>query len=151
MNLARLSRQINVIVNAYNEYGLLRFLDRIKIRFYFKLKQVDFSRVTLNNIEECVDNKEFGTMYSATTYHGLESSINKISKIDSKIFEGAFIDYGSGKGLTLYTAYKMKFNKVIGVEFMKELHDIANNNLSKLLKNRKIITINKDAVEVPPP
>jgi len=136
MNLARLSRKTNAILNAYKEYGLLGFLDRIKVRIYFKLKHVDFSRVELEDIEEYVDNKEFGVMFSATTYHGLKSSINKISKIDSKIFEGAFIDYGSGKGLTLYTAYKMKFNKVIGVEFMKELHDIANNNLSKLLKKK---------------
>ena len=40
-----------------------------------------------------------------------------------------FIDYGSGKGRTLLLAAEYNFKKIIGVEFGKELHDIAEKNI----------------------
>jgi len=105
-----------------------------------------------DDVDEDSINKIHGVMYCTTTKHGLESSINKIYSIDNKIFNGTFLDYGSGKGLTLYTAHKLKFNKIIGIEFMQEFYNISILNIKKLLpKQTNIKIIHNDASLYPPP
>jgi SAM-dependent methyltransferase len=42
-----------------------------------------------------------------------------------------FIDLGSGKGRTLLMASDYPFRKIVGVELLPELHEIARNNLVK--------------------
>jgi hypothetical protein len=39
-----------------------------------------------------------------------------------------FVDLGSGKGRTLFVASEFSFQKIIGVEFAEELHEIALKN-----------------------
>lgn len=41
-----------------------------------------------------------------------------------------FIDYGSGKGRVLFLASDHPFNRVIGIEFSPQLHEIARRNIS---------------------
>jgi SAM-dependent methyltransferase len=45
--------------------------------------------------------------------------------------EFTFIDIGSGKGRTLLLASEYPFRKIIGVEILPELHEIAQENLSR--------------------
>ena len=78
-------------------------------------------------------------MLSPTTFHGLSNSIKKIQKYDNKIFNSSFLDYGSGKGLTLYTDKKLGFKHVIGVKFLKSFSDISEVNVYKLIKNTTVI------------
>jgi predicted RNA methylase len=63
-----------------------------------------------------------------------------------------FIDLGSGKGRVLLVAAQYSFKSVIGVEFSKTLHDIAQANISKFVKQglTKIrpTSINMDASEL---
>ena len=60
-----------------------------------------------------------------------------------------FIDLGSGKGRVLLAAAQYPFKSVIGVEFSKILHDIAQANISKFVEQRLTKTrprsINMDA------
>jgi predicted RNA methylase len=67
--------------------------------------------------------------------------------MDSTVFDGTFIDFGSGKGRVVILAAKMGFKKVIGVEFSKELCDICNQNIRKL-KLDNVEIINEDAVKL---
>lgn len=62
----------------------------------------------------------------------------KISKNDS------ILDIGCGKGLFLYYARKFKFKKVDGVEYSKELFEIATENVKKIGDSR-IHLLNCDA------
>ena len=139
--MERIKRKFNTVFRVLKKHGFLGFIERIKIRIIFFIKGVDFSRIKLENIDEDVPNKKRGIMFSATTFHELNDSIKKIQKYDNKIFEGCFLDYGSGKGLTLYTAYKLGFKNVIGVEFLKNLCCISEKNLNKLIKNRSTIDV----------
>lgn len=43
----------------------------------------------------------------------------------------AFVDLGSGKGLALLLASHFPFRKVVGVEFARELHQVAESNIRK--------------------
>jgi len=52
-----------------------------------------------------------------------------VKATDYKSF--TFIDLGSGKGATLLYASDLGFRKVIGVEFVRSLHDIAEENIRR--------------------
>lgn len=60
-----------------------------------------------------------------------------------------FIDIGSGKGKAcIYAAKNFKFNEVVGIDFSRELIDIANSNLKKLgPRHQNIQFIHADATE----
>lgn len=62
-----------------------------------------------------------------------------------------FIDLGSGKGRVLLVAAQYPFKSLIGVEFSKTLHDIAESNISKFVEQKLIktrpISVNVDAAD----
>jgi len=58
--------------------------------------------------------------------------------------EHVFVDLGCGKGLMLILAARLGFNRIIGVEFGKVLHEIALVNLDKFRRGDR----NTPAIEV---
>ena len=52
-----------------------------------------------------------------------------IDNLDIDYSKFTFIDFGSGKGRALFLASELPFKRIIGVEFAKELHDIATRNI----------------------
>lgn len=67
-----------------------------------------------------------------------------------------FVDLGSGKGRVLLVASEFPFREIVGVEFARELHEVASENVrrykSSSQKCKKIQTIHGDATafEFPP-
>jgi SAM-dependent methyltransferase len=57
-----------------------------------------------------------------TTLNGL--------RIDYSLF--SFVDFGSGKGRALLVAAEFPFKEVLGIEFSRELHEIALENIRRL-------------------
>jgi len=66
-----------------------------------------------------------------------------------------FVDLGSGKGRTLLMASEYPFRKIVGVELLHELHQIAVENLSlyasESQKCKRLETICGDAADFPFP
>ncbi len=56
-----------------------------------------------------------------------------INTVSIKFNEFVFVDFGSGKGRVLLFASKFPFQKIIGVEFSKKLHNIAKHNVDLFL------------------
>jgi len=54
-----------------------------------------------------------------------------IEKLDIEIERFIFIDFGSGKGRVLLVAAQFPFKEVIGVEFSRQLHEIALRNIAR--------------------
>ncbi len=52
--------------------------------------------------------------------------------IKTTLNKNIFFDYGSGKGAAIIHAKKIGFKRAIGVEFAKELHEIAVENIKKM-------------------
>jgi len=68
------------------------------------------------------------------------------------VFESfSFVDFGSGKGRVLLLASEFPFKQVVGVEFSEELHRVAQQNISKLLRREarceKVESVCIDAVD----
>jgi len=65
-----------------------------------------------------------------------------------------FIDFGSGKGRVLLMAGRYPFRRIIGVEFARELHEIALKNISRFRGPKRcssLESVHSDATEFPIP
>jgi SAM-dependent methyltransferase len=62
-----------------------------------------------------------------------------------------FVDLGSGKGRALLVASEFPFKKIVGVEFARDLHDIAQDNIlrfkNKAQRCMSLVSISADALE----
>lgn len=85
------------------------------------------TRVDLTTLNIDSQNKSHGVYYQASPVY----STRKILRgIEITYEEFTFVDFGSGKGRTLLLAAELPFQRVIGVEFSKELHTYALNNIA---------------------
>ncbi len=74
-------------------------------------------------------NRSFGFCYQPTDEKELVDAVNFLNE-DLQSF--TFFDLGCGKGRALLVASNLGFEQVIGVEFARELADIAKANLEKM-------------------
>jgi SAM-dependent methyltransferase len=66
----------------------------------------------------------------------------------------SFVDYGSGKGRVLLIAAQWPFAAVVGVEFARELHEVAQRNLNHADGARRALSVqclHADATAFEPP
>ena len=109
------------------------------------------ANVKLHNLDIRSPNYQHAVYYRATDFPIL---MEIISRLALRHEDYTFVDYGSGKGLVLLQAARLPFKKVIGVEFARELHEIACRNLDRYpahLRRAEIELIHGDAVDFIPP
>lgn len=74
-----------------------------------------------------------------------------IGSLDIEFTDYTFIDFGSGKGRVPLVASQFPFQNIIGVEFVPELHEIAEKNIhiykSNQQKCKNISSVCIDAIE----
>src|SRR5207248_4009406 len=73
-------------------------------------------------------NARYAVRYGPSGEHGVRASLEKLH-IDPCHF--TFIDFGSGKGRVLLIAAGLPFRAVVGIEFSRELHEIAVQNIAR--------------------
>jgi SAM-dependent methyltransferase len=94
---------------------------------------------------------------SGGRYQGCDADIldGVLRELPISHSECAFIDLGSGKGRAILVASRFEFARVIGVEYSKDLSDIAERNIQRFPASerrcREIQAICGDAVEFPLP
>jgi SAM-dependent methyltransferase len=92
-------------------------------------------------------NAKFGGAYQGTDASVVEKAMTLVARDPKSL---AFIDLGCGKGKALILAWKLGFRSVIGVEFAKELVDVARKNFQILgVKNSHIIAADAATYEFP--
>jgi hypothetical protein len=69
-----------------------------------------------------------GHGYQPVGVHAFRTSI---AALDVDLARYSFIDYGSGKGRALLLATEFPFRRIIGVEYARELHDVATENVRR--------------------
>jgi 16S rRNA G966 N2-methylase RsmD len=110
---------------------------------------VDTSGVTqLADLTCESNNKQHGILYEPTPLRTLKCMF---SMLPPDLHEFTFIDFGSGKGRTMLYASNYNFRRIVGVEFAKELHVVAQRNFttykSAAQKCHDIASICADATE----
>lgn len=107
--------------------------------------------VKLHGLDICSPNYLYGHYYRATNYPILLEILGRLALRHENY---TFVDYGSGKGLVLLQAAGYPFKKVIGLEFARELHEIARQNVERYpphLRRSEIELVLGDALEFIPP
>ncbi len=84
----------------------------------------------------CSENKQF-----AVPYEPIQEEVfsRMMLELDVQAKDYVFIDLGSGKARSLMYAMDYPYKKFIGVEFSKQLHEIAEKNISSYLENSKTV------------
>jgi len=137
---------------AWKRYDAWKFIYLVAKNLRFYIKKL-FSGDVLQSTTESEFDDEFGTdtevireisslddialsenylhatRYAPSPYHVTTKIFQELS-IDHTRF--SFIDFGSGKGRVLLIASQLPFKSVIGVEFSRELCEIANSNIAKI-------------------
>jgi SAM-dependent methyltransferase len=108
--------------NVTNEWRW--YLDR---KFDRRFGTDTSGRIEIASLSTVGTNREDGVYYESTPT-AIFTFIMR--HIPLKHDEFVFVDLGSGKGRTLLLASDYPFRNVIGVEFAKELHDIARRNIA---------------------
>ncbi len=83
--------------------------------------------VELRDLHIQSDNLVHGQGFQSTTHPDFRTLMQAIP---TDLTNHVFVDLGSGKGRTLMMATEFPFAQIIGVEFARELHDVAERNLS---------------------
>ncbi len=123
---------------------LVRWLYAIEDFVFEKYYGFNFSgNISADDLATIYSTKRNAVEYRPVYLGTLRVLLLEVDKLDVKYHN--FIDIGSGKGKACFYALKRQsFVQVIGVEFSKDLVDIANENKSKFGKN-DIVFLNLDA------
>jgi hypothetical protein len=88
----------------------------------------------------------YATRYQPSSKQLIKGALAEL-KLDYSRY--IFIDFGSGKGRALLIAGEFPFNEVLGIEFSRELHEIALQNIARLpvsaARASKILSVHGDA------
>jgi 16S rRNA G966 N2-methylase RsmD len=79
-------------------------------------------------------NKAHGVWYEPTPLKTLQCMF---APLPADLSDFTFVDYGSGKGRTLLYASNRNFRRIVGIEFAKELHAIAERNIESYRNRRQ--------------
>ena len=145
MTFAVIARKLNRVATIYRESGLRGLTSRLSWRIggdnqrFLKWKAeadaaFDASHGTdtggveeLHHFQVIGDNAQYGHSHIATDPTHFSEMMNGLA-IDFATF--TFIDLGSGKGRAIMLAAAYPFRRIIGVEFVAELHRVAEANIT---------------------
>ncbi len=139
--------KIKTKVNTWLVYKVLFdckiILETIVEHFIDKKLGIETSNFTsFNNVQSTFMSglNNDGIFYQAISYKKLRKLVEYLQLDENDIF----IDIGAGKGRSIFFIAQYKLRKVIGIELMKELADIARWNLAHLKGNHCPIEIVED-------
>jgi SAM-dependent methyltransferase len=140
------------LVRTFREDGMLEACRRAVAHLGRRRSVEDFDRMhgtdtgglePLWKLSIRSPNARFGERYEATHERELTAALDFLGE-DLRSF--VFIDLGCGKGRTLLVASSMGFERVIGVEFARELAEIAQRNLNRV-QARNAMVLHADAAD----
>ncbi|MGN6250011.1 MAG: hypothetical protein ACTHNG_16780 [Ginsengibacter sp.] len=132
-----IARNWNAKLAAFTVYH------EIKGEKKYNLDTVRINRLNNENIES--ENLVHASIYQASSYYLIEKAF---SFFENEIKDGAFVDFGCGKGRVLIMAAHFGFKKINGIEFSQKLCVDAEANVDQveaLFANTVFKILNEDA------
>jgi len=122
-----------VFFKSLKDNGIRATVRKIWQRIEYKRKGIDFSTQNIYDLTRVGEHQEHGTALVSTSIDFLTQLMSDLEKlIEKSLKRDVFVDYGSGKGAAIIHAKQIGFKRTIGVEFAKELHEQAVENIEKL-------------------
>lgn len=117
----------NVLVNALKKHPNWKRIKKTEQLLSIIFKEINphhISRLERNQNNFTDDSFIYGEIDFLSFFSLLEKTAPQPNEV--------FYDLGSGSGKAVFTAaLQYDFSKVIGIEFLKSLHSVANNNIEK--------------------
>ena|ERR1017187_3962092 len=88
-------------------------------------------------------NAKYGVSYGSISQQHIEVLLGALPR------HATFVDLGCGKGRPLLVAARMGFESLIGVEFVRELAEVAHDNLRKMGVQATVVRADAAAYEFP--
>lgn len=146
-----LTYKFGEVLNSLGENGIFPTIKKIGQRINYKVRGLDFSTQNIYDLTRTGEYKEHGTALVSTSKDFLSKIISDLEiSIGEPLNRNLFIDYGSGKGAAIIHARELGFKRAIGVEFAKELHEVAEENIKKI-KLDNVDSFYADATTFLPP
>jgi len=147
----KLSYKIDQIIKGIKLFGIKKTFLKIIQQINYSLKGIDFSTENLHDLTLKGEHTSHGTALVSTSKDFLKYLFEHLELLTKKRLEKkVFIDFGSGKGAAIIHAKRLGFEKAIGIEFAKELHQKALSNIQKFKLN-DVISLHEDAALFIPP
>ncbi len=128
-----LAYKLSMLFKSLRDNGIKTTIIKVLRRLEYKRKGIDFSTQNIYDLTRTGEYQEHGTALVSTSVDFLTQLLGDLEKCVGKPFnKELFVDYGSGKGAAIIHAKTLGFKKTIGVEFAKELHEQAVQNIEKL-------------------
>jgi 16S rRNA G966 N2-methylase RsmD len=129
--------KVSIFLKSLKDNGVIPTIRKIWQRIDYKRKGIDFSTQNIYDLTRTGEYQEHGTALVSTSIDFLTQLLNDLERcINQPLKKNIFVDYGSGKGAAIIHAKELGFKHTIGIEFAKELHEKALENIEKLnLKN----------------
>lgn len=123
---------IGLFLGSEKRKKLRRLLTDNYDELFAASKGIFFNVKTFNDLIKMQENHH---LHDASTRYFIENTLNRIAIKKDYVF----LDAGCGTGYVLWKA-SSRFSKVVGIEYMSELADMAKVNLKKLkVKNATVI------------
>jgi len=125
--------KISIFLKSLKDNGVGETVRKVRQRIDYKRKGIDFSTQNIYDLTRIGEHQERGTALVSTSIDFLTQLVNDLEKLIAKpLKKNVFVDYGSGKGAAIIHAKQIGFERTIGIEFAKELHEQAVKNIKKL-------------------
>lgn len=125
--------KVEMFFNSLRGNGPIPTFRKIKQRVYLKAKGLDFKTENIYDLTRTGAYQNHGTALVSSSEDYITQLITDLeAMIKTTLNKNIFFDYGSGKGAAIIHAKKIGFKRAIGVEFAKELHEIAVENIKKM-------------------
>lgn len=118
--------------------GFLKSLIMVLNRYYLRVKYRKFDflvQVEPDQLEGSIEVRKHASKYEASNYRFFKKLFENL---DWPYANSTFIDFGCGKGATLFYATEMGFKRIIGVEFSPQLAAIATANMQKIFSAKGV-------------
>ncbi len=116
-----------IAINWNPVLALVTMIHEIKGEKKYNIDTIDL--VTFSNLTLKDENLEHATSYQAANYFLLQEAFRFLQR--NKV-DGNFVDFGCGKGRAMVVAAYYGFKEIIGIDFAKDLCDVAEQNIEKI-------------------
>ncbi|MGP0593586.1 hypothetical protein ACTRXD_13775 [Nitrospira sp. T9] len=112
--------------------GFIRRIDGLTDRLFDRAHGIETSgKFFLSSLDLIGSNPEQSEGFESTPVLEWRQIIDPLFQaLPKDLSDFVFVDFGSGKGKALFLASYYNFKKIIGVEFARDLHEVARRNIS---------------------
>ena len=129
----RFSEMVHAVGLKRTLEAAVGMVDDIRFDRSYSLDTLKWHKLTTNDVDSV--NLAHAVDYQPTRVRAFRAMMRSLTLPPSSVF----VDVGSGKGRLVLLASEFGFKRVVGIEFSRHLHEIAEENVKRYGEHRQIL------------